>query len=142
MIQIINSDWWSGLFKDDPVRPHIAPAKRMTGNKTSFVLTHEDGIDARAVICAAFCNDVPTTEQDLDNEGSTVVAFYTVWSYDRGAGKEIIEQATEWVKHNKPNVKRFVTLSPQTEMAHRFHTKNGAILLQENEHTRNYEYLV
>ena len=142
MLNIINSDWWSGLFKDDPVRPHISSAKRMTGNKTAFVLTHEDGIDARAVVCAAFCNDVPKTEQDLDNKGNTVVAFYTVWSYDKGAGREIIQEVTDWVKKHKPEVHRFVTLSPKTEMARRFHIRNGAVELQENKDTVNYEYKV
>lgn len=142
MITLVTSDWWTGLFKDDPVRPHIPAYKRISENKKAFVLMHDDGFDARAVICAAFCSDVPVTEDDLDSEGEDIVAFYTVWSYDKGAGREIIEEAVQWVKQNKPNVKRFVTLSPQTEMAHKFHTKNGAVLLQENETTRNYEYHV
>lgn len=142
MLQEITSDWWSGLFKDDPVRPHIPAYKRISQNKNAFVLMHEDGFDARAVICAAFCDSVPITEEDLDNAGNTIVAFYTVWSYDRGAGREIIQQAVDWVKQNKPDVTRFVTLSPQTEMAHKFHIGNGATLLQENPTTRNYEYHV
>jgi len=35
---------------------------------------------------------------------------------------------------------RFVTLSPKTEMARKFHHSNGAITLSENEVTDNYEY--
>jgi hypothetical protein len=38
-------------------------------------------------------------------------------------------------------IKRFVTLSPKTEMAKRFHLKNGAIVFRENEETVNYEYI-
>jgi hypothetical protein len=29
---------------------------------------------------------------------------------------------------------------PNTDMAHNFHTKNGAFLIKQNETTRNYEY--
>jgi len=38
-------------------------------------------------------------------------------------------------------VKRFITLSPQTEMARRFHLRNGAVVLQVNTTSVNYEYL-
>ena len=37
-------------------------------------------------------------------------------------------------------LKRFVTLSPKTELAKRFHLKNGAIVYRENDETVNYEY--
>ena len=142
MLVEIDSDWLSGLFKDDPVRPHIAPSKRITGNKKAFVLFHEDGVDALAVICTAYCDSIPTNEQELDNEGDSVAVFYTVWSYQRGSGREIIDAAISWVKQNKPAVKRFVTLSPKTRTAERFHTRNGAVKLQENEDTINFEYEV
>ena len=39
-----------------------------------------------------------------------------------------------------PHIKRFVTLSPKTEMAKKFHLRNGATELQENETTVNFEY--
>ena len=35
---------------------------------------------------------------------------------------------------------RLVTLSPMTDMARRFHTKNGAKELRVNKDTVNYEY--
>ena len=35
---------------------------------------------------------------------------------------------------------RYVTLSPKTEMARKFHLRNGATLLKENEFTFNFEY--
>ena len=40
------------------------------------------------------------------------------------------------------HLNRLVTLSPLTEMASRFHTRNGAKLLQVNETTQNFEYQV
>jgi hypothetical protein len=33
-------------------------------------------------------------------------------------------------------------LSPKTEMARKFHMKNGAVELQENDTTINYEYSI
>ena len=142
MLQEINSDWWAGLFKDDPVRPHIPASMRMTGNRKAFVLMAENCVDARAVICCSFCDEVATDELELLDRGDDVAMFYTVWSYDKGAGREIIFKVTDWIKENKPTVKRFVTLSPKTEMARKFHLKNGAFELQENEDTINYEYPV
>ena len=40
------------------------------------------------------------------------------------------------------HLNRLVTLSPLTEMATKFHSKNGAKLLQINETTQNFEYKV
>ena len=53
---------------------------------------------------------------------------------------EVVFDAVEWIKENMPDVDRFVTLSPPTEMAERFHIKNGAIKLRVNEETVNFEY--
>ena len=40
------------------------------------------------------------------------------------------------------HLNRLITLSPLTEMASKFHSKNGAKLLQVNETTQNFEYQV
>ena len=40
------------------------------------------------------------------------------------------------------HLNRLVTLSPLTNMATKFHKKNGAKLLQVNEKTQNFEYKV
>ena len=37
---------------------------------------------------------------------------------------------------------RLVTLSPLTDMARKFHLRNGAVELQVNETTQNFEYKV
>ena len=39
-----------------------------------------------------------------------------------------------------PRINRLVTMSPKTEMAKRFHTKNGATLLNDNADSYNFEY--
>jgi hypothetical protein len=46
----------------------------------------------------------------------------------------------ELIKNTMPDVKRFVTLSPMTDMARRFHLSNGAGVLQVNSTSVNYEY--
>ncbi len=134
----INSDFYTGLFKDDPVRPHIPQSFRISQNRKSFVL-FDDSETPRAVICTAFTDGVARTEQDLTTAGNCAM-FYTVWSYDRGAGRDIVFAVVDWIKANMPEVDRFVTLSPTTDMARKFHLKNGAVELQHNGDTVNFEY--
>jgi hypothetical protein len=66
--------------------------------------------------------------------------FYTIWSYAAGAGRELIEQARTEIEQTHPEVKTYVTLSPKTEMARRFHLKNGAEVYRENADSINYLY--
>jgi hypothetical protein len=66
--------------------------------------------------------------------------FYTIWSYAAGAGKDLIVAAQNEIKQSNPEVTTFVTLSPKTEMARRFHHKNGATTFRENADTVNYLY--
>ena len=70
--------------------------------------------------------------------GNIAIA-YTVWSKQKGAGRKILLDLLQKYKDNN-NVKRFVTLSPKTEMAMKFHLSNGATFLQENATTNNFEY--
>jgi hypothetical protein len=130
---------------DDPVRPHIPAQKRIEGNRKVFYLANEDN-DVLAMICLAFTDGVATTELELNRymtfEGTIVCMFYTLWSYAPGAGRELALNIVDYVKNNYPHVKRIVTLSPKTEMARRFHLKNGAFELQVNAETINFEYLL
>ena len=68
-----------------------------------------------------------------------VAVFYTIWSYKPGAGARLLQEAAKWI-HAEYAVKSIVTLSPQTEMARRFHLKNGARVRRENLTSVNYEY--
>jgi hypothetical protein len=68
--------------------------------------------------------------------------FYTIWSYSKGSGRELIQQATPEIKKLKPTIKNVVTLSPQTEMARKFHLSNGAHEWRVNNDTINYAYEV
>ena len=135
MIRLISMDELEILDKD-PVRPHI---NKLEVGKQVYVLD-----DLSAVICICYCTQVPTTEEELekfrDDTGSIAVA-YTVWSSKKGAGRAIVNELLELMKA-KDSVNRLVTMSPLTEMAKNFHTRNGAILLLENTDSYNFEYLL
>lgn len=132
MLRLLDKD--SPLFKDDPVRPELCGEFRTSFNRMAFSL------DDRAAVCVALTDKVAETVSDLSIGGDEVAMFYTVWSYDKGAGREIIFAVRDWLIENKPSVKRFVTLSPQTNMAFKFHTRNGAKIISVNDTSINYEY--
>ena len=52
----------------------------------------------------------------------------------------MLVEAVKGIQRDYPSVTRFVTLSPKTEVARRFHLRNGAIVFRENLDTINYEY--
>jgi hypothetical protein len=130
------------FLKDDPVRPEIPAEFRVSENR--FISSLVDGEDPKAMVCVALQDIVPSSVAELAQEAlaPNTAIFYTIWSYAPGAGKELLMQTVEEIKQQFPTVTRFVTLSPKTEMARRFHTKNGAITLRENLDTVNYEYKV
>jgi len=90
-------------------------------------------------VCVMFCDHIPTSEEDMFEAAmnKSVAVAYTIWSYSSGAARELIFAVRELVKDT---VNELVTLSPQTEMARRFHIKNGANLIRENATTWNFEY--
>ena len=128
------------LIQDDPVRPHIAADWRMRSGREVYALK-EDG-ETTAVICVAYMDEVPTCEQDMKWPGIEVAVFYTVWSYKKGAGRKIVLDTAQHIKKVHTNIKRFVTLSPLTEMAERFHLRNGATLLAKHPYAQNFEYKI
>ena len=126
---------------EDPVRPELTLGFRITHGRKIFGLKYNNEIEA--IICVAFCPEVPYTVREMDymsrvKKGNVAVA-YTVWSRKRGAGREIINKLLEFIKE-KPYIKQLVTLSPLTPMATHFHMKNGAKLISINPTTQNFEY--
>lgn len=130
-----------GLIKDDPVRPEIPVEQRVNANSKIFVLK-DDNDQPIAVTCVKFLEMIPKTVEDLADTvvNTNTAVFYTIWSYAQGAGRRLIEEAQAKIKLEQPEVTTYVTLSPKTEMARRFHLKNGAEVFQENETTVNYLY--
>ena len=134
------------LLDDDPVRPSISVDEKMANGKV-LVIENDGMVDA--VICIKFTNKVPVTEKELLEEAneivkegheSSIAMFYTLWSYKKGSGRTIVFEAQNWLKENYSDIKRYVTLSPLTEVARRFHLRNGAKELQVNSETQNFEY--
>ena len=125
-------------LRNDPVRPHIKADWRTSYGREVFVLDNNGDIDA--VLCVAYTDEVPKCEKDMSTPGLDVAVFYTVWSYNKGAGREIIMQALDLVKSQKPMVERYVTLSPLTQTATRFHQRNGAINIGIHKDFQNFEY--
>ena len=70
-----------------------------------------------------------------------IAIAYTVWSKKKGGGKLIVKEVFKKIKKSN-HLNRLVTLSPLTEMATKFHTRNGAKLLQTNKTTQNFEYKI
>jgi hypothetical protein len=127
------------LVKDDPVRPEIPIAARVNTHAEVFVLYVEDAV--AAVTCVSYCAGVPAAVSDLElNDVATTAVFYTIWSYKPGGGRRLIQAAQEHIRSNRANILRWVTLSPKSDMARRFHLNNGASIYRENTDTINYEY--
>ena len=144
MLHLIKSltDSFINFLSEDPVRPNIPYVDRVGDNKDIFVLRDEND-KVKAITCVSYQVNIPTKESELfeDTELPNTAVFYTIWSYESGAGRKLIFDAVKHIKDNNSDIKRFVTLSPRTEMAKRFHLKNGAIVFRDNEESTNYEYL-
>ena len=128
------------LIKDDPVRPEIPLTDRVNVNSRMYVL--KNGDKTEAVTCVKFLNSIPEAVEDMAGivESATTAVFYTIWSYAAGAGRTLIQEAQKSIEAEFPGIETYVTLSPKTEMARRFHLKNGAGVYRENSTTINYIY--
>ena len=166
--QIINKnidsffDWIKGAelvelkeckTNEDPVRPELDNIFRRSYGRKIFGVKY--GGKIHAVMCFAYTNQIPKSVEELDkfshdaflqsaqrdqNVGKIAIA-YTVWSKRKGGGKLIVKEVFKKIKKSN-HLNRLITLSPLTEMATKFHTKNGAKLIQINEITQNFEYQV
>lgn len=140
-MKILNAlDSFVSYLTEDPVRPSIPIEKRFGLNRYVFIVEGKE--KPAAILCCSLEPAVPTKENELFTEGDPLVAiFYSIWSYEKGTARELLFEAVDYIRKNL-GIDRYVTLSPKTEMAYKFHTKNGAVILQENEETINYEYTV
>ena len=136
---------------EDPVRPELDVSFRTSNGRKIYGVKYKKEI--HAVMCFAFTNKVPKNVEELDkfsqdahlqstlrgqNVGQIAIA-YTVWSKKKGGGKLIVNEVFKKIKKSN-HLNRLITLSPLTEMATKFHSKNGAKLLQVNENSQNFEY--
>ncbi len=138
---------------DDPVRPELDNNFRTGFGRKIYGVRYKGEICA--IMCFAYTNKVPTSVDELEklstdaflqsamrdqNIGQIAIA-YTVWSKKKGGGKLIVKEVFKKIKKSN-HLNRLVTLSPLTEMATKFHSRNGAKLLQVNESTQNFEYKI
>jgi hypothetical protein len=130
------------LIKDDPVRPELPAEFRVNTNSRIFVLRDDQTQKPLAVTCVKFLSEIPQDVNDLADlaVNTNTAVFYTIWSYAAGAGRRLIEEAQREIQREQPEINTYVTLSPKTEMARRFHLKNGAEVFRENADTVNYLY--
>ena len=128
------------VIKDDPVRPHIPLEQRV--NDAAEMLVLKSGDKVLAATCLQWLSEIPESENDLLEFAKTrdVAVFYTIWSYSPGAGAKLLREASKWLLNDYKNIKAIVTLSPQTEMARRFHLNNGATVRRTNLSSVNYQY--
>lgn len=130
------------ILLDDPVRPGIWPEERVSFTRDVWALIEDKQV--AAILCVAYMNNIPTTEEELMSRSDILVydnaILYSIWSYRKGAGSKLVREYLEWVRIPDSPIKRVVTMSPKTEMARNFHLRNGARLLQTNDETVNYEY--
>ena len=140
-------------INEDPVRPELDIVFRRSYGRKIYGVKYMGEI--HAVMCFAYTNEIPKNIKELDkfshdaflqsaqrdqNVGKIAIA-YTVWSKKKGGGKLIVKEVFKKIKKSN-HLNRLVTLSPLTEMASKFHSRNGAKLLQVNETTQNFEYQV
>ena len=140
-------------INEDPVRPELDNDFRTGYGRKIYGVKYKSEI--YAVMCFAYTNKIPKSIDELEklstdaflqsamrdqNIGKIAIA-YTVWSKKRGGGKLIVNEVFKKIKKSN-HLNRLVTLSPLTEMATKFHTRNGAKLVQINETTQNFEYKI
>jgi hypothetical protein len=137
---------------EDPVRPELSLEFRQAYGRKIYGIKDEDG-DIAAVMCFAFTHGIPTSVEEMDKlskdaamqavhragvQGNIAIA-YTVWAKKKGGGKHIVNEVYKMIKESN-HLSRLVTLSPLTDMARKFHLKNGAKEVQVNLTTQNFEY--
>ncbi|MDB3942998.1 hypothetical protein N9365_00845 [Candidatus Pelagibacter sp.] len=140
-------------IEEDPVRPELDNNFRTGYGRKIYGVEYLGEI--HAVMCFAYTNKVPKSVDELeklstdaflqtamrDQSGGQIAIAYTVWSKKKGGGKLIVKEVFKKIKKSN-HLNRLVTLSPLTDMATKFHEKNGAKLIQINETTQNFEYKV
>ena len=137
---------------EDPVRPELSLEFRQAYGRKIYGIKDEEG-DIAAVMCFAFTNDIPKSVEEMDVmsqdaamqaihragvQGSIAIA-YTVWAKKKGGGKHMVNEVYKMIKESH-HIDRLITLSPLTDMARKFHLKNGAKEVQVNLTTQNFEY--
>ena len=136
---------------EDPVRPELDNIFRRSYGRKIYGVKYMGEI--HAVMCFAYTNKIPKNIDELDKfshdaflqsthrdqKVGRIAIAYTVWSKKKGGGKLIVKEVFKKIKKSN-HLNRLITLSPLTDMASKFHKRNGAKLLQVNKTSQNFEY--
>ena len=139
--------------EEDPIRPELNNDFRTSHGRKIYGVKYKNEICA--IMCFGFTNDIPKSVDELDlmtkdahlqgirreQKVGKIAIAYTVWSKKKGGGKLIVKEVFKKIKKSN-HLNRLVTLSPLTDMAKNFHLRNGAIELQVNKETQNFEYKI
>ena len=139
--------------KEDPIRPELDIDFRTSYGRKIYGVKYKNEICA--IMCFGFTNEIPKTVNELDlmtkdahlqsirrdQKVGKIAIAYTVWSKKKGGGKLIVKEVFKKIKRSN-HLNRLITLSPLTDMARNFHLRNGAVELQVNEETQNFEYKI
>jgi hypothetical protein len=127
-------------IKDDPVRPEIEPELRISANRMISAIIVDN--KPLAITCVSFNNTIPKNVEEMmcPVNDPHIAVFYTIWSYTKGSGRDLLINSVKNIITEYPTIMKFVTLSPKTDMARKFHLANGATVYRENETSVNYEY--
>ena len=139
--------------KEDPIRPELDTDFRTSYGRKIYGVKYKNEICA--IMCFGFTNEIPKSVNELDlmtkdahlqsirrdQKVGKIAIAYTVWSKKKGGGKLIVKEVFKKIKKSN-HLNRLVTLSPLTDMARNFHLRNGAIELQVNKETQNFEYKI
>ena len=77
--------------------------------------------------------------REVDDD-PTVAVFYTVWSYSPGAGRRLVNQLAAHIRDTNSEIWDWVTLSPITDMAEKFHLRNGAEFVARYDVNQTFSY--
>jgi len=139
--------------EEDPIRPELNNDFRTSYGRKIYGVKYKNEICA--IMCFGFTNEIPKSVNELDlmtkdahlqsirrdQKVGKIAIAYTVWSKKKGGGKLIVKEVFKKIKKSN-HLNRLVTLSPLTDMARNFHLRNGAIELQVNKETQNFEYKI
>ena len=139
--------------KEDPIRPELNNDFRTSYGRKIYGVKFKNEICA--IMCFGFTNEIPKSVKELDlmtkdahlqsirrdQKVGKIAIAYTVWSKKKGGGKLIVKEVFKKIKKSN-HLNRLVTLSPLTDMARNFHLRNGAVELQINHDTQNFEYKI
>ena len=139
--------------EEDPIRPELNNDFRTSYGRKIYGVKFRNEICA--IMCFGFTNEIPKSVKELDlmtkdahlqsikrdQKVGKIAIAYTVWSKKKGGGKLIVKEVFKKIKKSN-HLNRLVTLSPLTDMARNFHLRNGAVELQVNKETQNFEYKI